>query len=112
MKTLKKQHQRLTQELQYSIGESLHRYLLLKEQLRLYRKTLVLLQREYELLTLKWNLGEARHSQVLEAHTGIASKEIELLKKILEVKMAEREIERISGLGPGGLAWFREGEDR
>ena len=108
-KTMRKQHDRLVQELKYSLGEALHRHLLLKGQLRLHRKTLELLKREYELLVLRWTLGEARHSQVLEAHTGLAAKEIELLMKILEIKLAERDIERLAGLAPGDLLRIVEG---
>lgn len=109
LQTLHEQYRRQVKELQYSINEALHRHYLLKEQLRLNRKTLTLLRKEYELLTLKWRLGETRHSRVLEAHTGIAAKEIELLIKILEIKMAERELERMAGLSPGDLNRAGEG---
>ena len=94
---------RLQQRIEFDALQRVMSYALQRRELDAVRKQLELKDRRILILDRQLSLGAIKDVDLLRARTERLQMQIQLLEQILQIRLLERDIERVLGLPPGRL---------
>ncbi|MEW5814663.1 MAG: TolC family protein [Spirochaetota bacterium] len=102
----------LKETLKFQIEKGVNSYRQKRELLELRNEFLALRKRKIEILEKQLDLGEIKRIDLLKAKTELLKERLSLLEDILEMVELERNLERLTGIEPGGFAALADTPDK